>query len=382
MLHNFDDIRPFYDTEVTQALKEMTSEPELPVILKSIFPAKDPEELYSRLKSYHTVKDFQSQFVIEVVRVIIERSVDGLTWSGLEKLNRDKVCLFMSNHRDIVLDPTLMDLILFENGFSIPQLAIGNNLLVSPLVTKIVKLNKSFIVQRNESARQMYEAWKKLSAYIYHVITERKENIWIAQREGRAKDGDDRTQSGILKMFLMNFGEENIDVIRRLNIVPVSITYEYDPCDYLKALELYHVAKEMPFVKDDYFNAKSMLYGIQGKKGRVHFSFGRPINDLLQDHPEPDNPNDWVKWLANEIDTEIHRNYHLWPTNYIACDMLQDQNTYADQYTEEQKKNFISRMEERLNNSPENMRDELRKLMLTNYANSVINQQKVFESGQ
>lgn len=368
----FKDIRPYYDEEVPQAIKEVLAEPEFAIFVKFLFPDFKQEEVYADFARFKTLYDFQLNFAYKAIDVVIKRSVQSLTYSGLKELSTASNYLFMSNHRDIVLDPALMNYCLLDNKFNTAQMAIGNNLLVSPMVTKLFKLNKSFIVARNESPRQLYEAWRNLSAYISHVISERKENLWIAQREGRAKDGDDRTQTGILKMFLMNFGGDFINTIKRLNIVPVSISYEYDPCDYLKALELFSLANELPFTKDSSFNLKSMLTGLQGQKGRVHITFGQPINDVVDLHPGMVNQNDWVKWLTNLMDTEIHRNYHLWPTNYLAYDMLFGTHKFSERYDDTIKAAFTKRLNAQLQDASIDT-EAMKSLILTNYANCVIN---------
>lgn len=368
----FNSIRPFYDEEVPQAIEEVLSEPDFPIFIKYIFPQSDIKDIFAEFRTYKTLYDFQTKFARQAVQAIIDRSVDSWHYSGLIELSDETTYLFMSNHRDIVFDPAIMNCCLNDNGYKTAQMAIGNNLLISPMVTKLFRLNKSFIVQRNESPRQLYEAWKNLSAYIYHVINSRNENLWIAQREGRAKDGDDRTQAGILKMFLMNFGGDYINTIRNLNIVPVSISYELDPCDYLKALELFCLTNELPFIKDTAFNMKSMLTGLQGSKGRVQINFGKPLNEFIDLYPGLVNQNDWVKWLTNLIDTEIHRNYHLWPSNFLAYDMLFGSHKFVEKYTEEQKVAFIQRMDKQLSEAAGD-KESLRSLMLTNYANCVIN---------
>lgn len=369
---NFKDIRPYYDEEVPQAIQEVLAEPEFEYFVKYIFPERTKEEIYAEFSQYKTLFDFQWNFAYRAVKVIIDRSVKSLTFSGIKELSHDSNYLFMSNHRDIVMDAALINVCLLDNNFSTAQMAIGNNLLLSGMVDHLFKLNKSFIVQRNESPRQLYEAWRKLSAYISHVVCDRKENLWIAQREGRAKDGDDRTQSGILKMFLMNFGGDFINTIKRLNIVPVSISYEYDPCDYLKALELFSIDNEVPFKKDNDFNMKSMLTGLQGYKGNVMVTFGKPLKDYVDLYPGLATQNNWIKWLTNLIDTEIHRNYHLWPTNYLAYDMLFGSRKFSERYTDEIRKEFTDRLEAQLSEASVD-KESLRTLILTNYANCVIN---------
>lgn len=368
----FNDIRPYFDEEVPQAIQEVLAEPEFEFFVKYIFPDRKKEEVFAEFAQYKTLYDFQWNFAYRAVKIIIERSVKSLTFTGIKELSHDANYLFMSNHRDIVLDPALINVCLLDNGYTTAQMAIGNNLLLSSMVTHLFKLNKSFIVQRNESPRQLYEAWRKLSAYISHVVCDRKENLWIAQREGRAKDGDDRTQTGILKMFLMNFGGDFVNTIKRLNIVPVSVSYEYDPCDYLKALELFSIDNELPFKKDSAFNMKSMLAGLQGNKGNVMVAFGRPLNDCVDLYPGLATQNDWIKWLTNLIDTEIHRNYHLWPTNYLAYDMLFGTRKFSERYTDEIRKEFTARLDTQLADSSVD-KESLRTLILTNYANCVVN---------
>lgn len=368
----FNDIRPYYDAEVPAAIAEVLAEPEFEIFTNYLFPDRKKEDVYAEFAGYKTLFDFQWNFAYRAIKVIIDRSVKSLTFTGIKELPRESNFLFMSNHRDIVLDPALINVCLFDNKIPTAQMAIGNNLLISPMVNHLFKLNKSFIVQRNESPRQLYEAWRNLSAYISHVVCERHENLWIAQREGRAKDGDDRTQTGILKMFLMNFGGDFINTIKRLNIVPVSVSYEYDPCDYLKALELFSISNEIPFVKDSTFNLKSMLTGLQGYKGNVMVTFGRSLNDVVDLYPGLANQNDWIKWLTNLIDTEIHRNYHLWPTNYLAYDMLVGTHKFADRYDDKVREEFNRRLDKQLEDATFD-KEALRTLILTNYANCVIN---------
>lgn len=372
MEDSFSDIRPYYDHEVNDALKQALTDPVFYTITDYLFPQRTHDDIRAEYSQFQTLYDFQSHFAFGAVKTIIRQSLTELSSTGLEKYENGQAYLFMSNHRDIVLDPGLIGYELFTRGFQIPQMAIGSNLLVSPLVSSLFRLNKSFVVQRNESPRQMYDAWKKLSAYIYHVITERKENLWIAQREGRAKDGDDRTMTGILKMFLMNLGDDHVNTIRTLNIVPVTISYEYDPCDYLKALELYHADHNLEFKKDNAFNLTSMLTGIQGPKGRVHIHFGEPLSEFLHKHPSHERQSDFVKYVAAMIDEEIHLNYRLWPSNFIAHDLMTGTDAYASHYTAAEKDFFIARMEKKLEKAGE-IKQELQGFMLRNYATCVDN---------
>lgn len=373
-IYDFNDIRPYYDNEVNKVVNELIKEPQLAIFLKYLYPEKNIEMILDEMKTFNSLHEFQASFAYNAINVIMQRSISDFTFTGIDKLDRNKGYLFISNHRDIVLDPSFMNLALFKNDFNISQSAIGSNLLITPMISKLFKLNKSFTVQRNESQRQMYDSWKKLSAYIHHVITELNDNIWIAQREGRAKDGDDHTQSGILKMFLINNKNNPLQAIRDLNIVTVSISYQYDPCDYLKAIELYTIATKHEYIKTPQMDLQSMLNGIQGQKGNVHVAFGKPINSCYLNNYDENSQNDFIKYLANVIDNEIHYNYRLWNTNFIAYDLLYGTNEFSSEYSTQEKLAFIDMIDSKLLNETDDIKKQtLRKLMLENYSNSVKN---------
>ncbi|MEI6854408.1 MAG: 1-acyl-sn-glycerol-3-phosphate acyltransferase, partial [Bacteroidota bacterium] len=328
----------------------------------------------------HNIFDFQSMFAYTALQAILKNSVRNFSSEGLDKLDTKKAYLFISNHRDIVLDPSFLNFILFEKGHNTSQTAIGDNLFVSPIVTHLLKLNKSFTVKRNIQPRAFYDYSKTLSAYIEHVLKGRRESVWIAQREGRAKDGNDKTQHGLLKMLMMNIEKSEKEAFFDRNVIPVAISYEYDPCDYLKAIELYMADHELPYEKTTDKDFKSMMQGIMGYKGNVHIAFG----DALKEDPETDTPdlayNDWVKSVAEKIDHQVYSLYQLCKTNYMAYDMLHRTKKFADQYTDAEKAEFLEYLHSRAEMVPDNLdKVEITIILLNMYANPVKNKMALMQ---
>ena len=370
----FDDIRPYLDSEVNRAVKALAEEPGFDLFLRYLFP-NIPERRYLRnFRKISSLDEFQRKFAYEALNVIIDRTIESITYSGIEQLDRNRACLFLSNHRDIIMDSALLNVVLFENSLPTTQTAIGDNLLVSPLVTHLLKLNKSFTVMRNVPQRAMYDYSRKLSAYIRQTIVENNIPVWLAQREGRAKDGDDRTQYGVLKMLIMNEEQGYMEAFRRLNVVPVSISYEYDPCDILKAEELYCSANEIPFEKNPSFNLESMLAGVQGYKGKVHIAVGSVATGSPSDNENPSSINEWLKNTAGHIDRQIHANYRLWKTNYMAFDLLNGGNTFSEHYNDYEKQYFFTQIRRKTENLAQKYNeDQLAATLLGIYANPVRN---------
>lgn len=329
----FDDIRPYRDEEVPTVLARVLADkefldalvrfrfPSLPsALLKILRPVLNSVvrwQLKKQTRAVHDVKSFQAVVEAYMQRMIASSSA-GLTVSGLEKLDAQQAYLFISNHRDIAMDPAFMNWALWHNGMDTVRIAIGDNLLTKPFASDLMRLNKSFLVKRGETApKKIYVALKQLSAYIHHSIVNEKSSVWIAQREGRAKDGLDRTEEAIIKMFAISKPKEQAlaDFVRELNIVPVAISYEWDPCDVAKARELYEKATHGSYQKDTHEDVQSIATGISGDKGRVHVSFG----DVLRadfDTPEA---------VAAEIDRQVIGNYKLFPSNYLAAKVLGDE---------------------------------------------------------
>ena len=370
----FEEIRPFHDDEVNNAIRNLLKDPEFEVFVRYLFRGFDRSEIYDRIKDISSIAEFQEKFVAAVMEVIIKKSVDGLTTHGIEFIDKQKAHVFISNHRDIVLDSALINYFLYHNGFQTSEVAIGGNLLISPMISNIVRLNKSFIVKRNIPPRELYKYSKLLSAYISHVLFDKNVSIWIAQREGRAKDGNDKTQSSLLKMLNMNDEDGIKENYIKLNITPVAVSYEYDPCDMLKAIELYSVANNIPYVKTHQADFQSMITGIQGYKGKIDVSFCKPFTGEDYNHISGVHNNDWLKSLATYIDDRIYSAYKLWDTNFIAYDMLNETPVFSDRYPEESKTKFIAYLNEKTDKLDEIYpKDEIRRFILDMYAYPIRN---------
>lgn len=373
----YDDIAPLYDHEVNQTIQELLTDPGFTNAVGYMIPGVDWAEFKNQISSFETKFDFQKKLIYPVVYSIGRKTSTAIESTNWENISRDKQHLFLSNHRDIVLDAGLLNILRFDHGFETTEIGIGDNLFVYPWIKKLVRLNKSFIVKRAVSGREMLLASRHMSEYIHYVINHKKESIWLAQREGRAKDSNDRTQESLLKMLTMTPpGMSFIDSLKDLNIIPLSLSYEYDPCDYLKAKE-FQLKRDNPEYKktqrDDLIN---MEQGILGFKGHIHFQFGKQINDELDNiaASEPDKKLQ-VHLAAECIDREVHRNYRIYPINYIAYDMLNRSSVFKDNYTEKQVedfKNYINRQIEKID-IEEKDNDFLWSKFLEMYSNTLKN---------
>ena len=371
-IHDFESIRPYNDSEIHEVFERMKQEKPFLKLIDYMFPNLKTKDILDKLLSINSINQFQTEIIISFAKEVIRNTTKGVTQKGLEDLSPSKNYLFISNHRDIVLDPAILNVLLVKNGFETFEIAIGDNLLIFPWITDLVKLNKTFIVRRNLPGRQMLESSTTLSHYIRHTISERKQNIWLAQREGRSKDGDDKTQISLLKMLNIS-GEGTTDKnFEQLNIVPVSISYEYDPCDYLKAREFLQKRENPDFSKTQEDDLRHMRTGISGRKGRIHVTFGNPINKALPKLTEEPNKNEQFQLLAEIIDEQIHNSYKLWPGNFIALDVLENNIHFSDKYTNEDKKTFINYIEDHLSRI-EGDEQFLRNTLLEMYANPVRN---------
>lgn len=391
MNREFDAIRPYNDDEVKGAISNLLNDRQFSHILKAFVPILPLGISRGALKlatmGVNSTLDFQLRFMKPIVKYVLRKCSTGhsFTHKGIEPGTERYT--FMSNHRDIVLDSAILDVMLHDNGFPTTcEIAIGDNLLIYPWIRTLVRLNKAFIVRRNISRRELYESSLLMSRYMHHAINVKHENIWIAQREGRAKDSSDQTQISLLKMLTLSGTEgaektektENteslMESIRQLNIVPLSISYEHDPCDYLKAQEFQQKRDDAGWKKSKQDDLMNMKTGIFGKKGHVHYQTGRPVNtwiDELKGLPE----KDFYTELAQRIDREIHRNYRLFPGNYVATDLLSGKPTHATHYTHKELVAFEQYIASRiaLINLPNKDEAFLRERLLTMYANPVIN---------
>ena len=378
MTSQFDEIRPYEAGEMKQAFNDLLNDRQFSLILKGFAPwlPKVVRNGILRLAfvGVKTPLDFQMRFMKPVVKYIIWKHTDGCTFddSLLQPIPSEARFTFLSNHRDIVLDSAFLDLLLVKNGYpTTVEIGIGDNLLIYPWIKRLVRMNKAFTVRRGLTAHEMMRSSQLMSQYIHYAVTDKKENIWIAQREGRAKDSSDQTQESVLKMLAMG-GD-----LQDLNIVPLTISYEFDPCDYLKAQEFQQKRDNPAFKKSRQDDLDNMRTGILGYKGRVHYHCGTPVNQWigeLADLPR----KDFFTALSRRIDREIHAGYRLYPCNYIAVDKLEGTNTFADHYNDKD----IQRFEEYLAGQlakieiPNKDKAFLRERMLTMYANPVRNRLK------
>lgn len=349
-MQKFDAIRPFYDAEVNEAIQKVLNHPMMKALMNFSFPDIADDIWKEQLKKTHSIRDFQCNFIYQSVQKVLEKSSEGLTTSGFEKLEKNTSYLFISNHRDILLDTTLLNAALFEHGFVMTASAIGDNLVKKAFLDTLAKLNRNFLVQRGLTPREMLQSSKLLSEYIGQLLLRENRSVWIAQREGRTKDGNDSTNPGVLKMLAMGSDEANImDYFKKIKIVPVSISYEYDPTDVLKMPQLMAEANNEIYIKEKNEDFMTLLSGIMGQKKRIHIH----ICDILDTEidkivAENDNSNKQIQALASVIDDSILSNYNLWPTNYIAYDIVNNTHTHAHLYTENEKSLFQRRLEMRI----------------------------------
>jgi len=373
-MDTFDDIRPFNDAEVQQAMGRLMQQPEFDWALTMLFPEMDAEEWQPLLQSIKTVHDFQSKIIAAVVRKIAEDTTAGLSISGLEHLDKSKPYLFISNHRDIVLDSAFLNYLLFTSSFDTTRIAIGNNLLKRPWIEDLVKLNKNFIVQRNIPARQAYEYSLRLSQFIRHSFETDLSSVWIAQREGRTKDGIDKTQSGLLKMLVMAWYDNPEVAFKHMPIVPVSISYEREPCAGLKARELYLKDKNGTYEKAPDEDLQSMQAGIMQQKGKVHFTCGKPLDAaLIQACFSDVTRNEGYRLLAEKLDVFIQGNYRLGAFNYLAFDLFGESIQHAANYNDADKSAFERHFKEQCRFSDVAV-EELRPWFLKLYAGLLLEQ--------
>lgn len=368
----FEIIRPYHDHEVRGAVERLVNHPRFESVLNYLFKGVSIQELTEKFKSLETVDQFQVFFSNHTVKTIVDKTSRGLTVQGSEHISPDEPYLFVANHRDIVLDAAIMQYLLYMHGHRTSQITFGENLMSEQLLLDIGKLNKMFTFYRGGSRIEQYNKALVNSAYINHVIKEKRESIWIAQRNGRTKDGDDRTQPGLIKMLTVG-GGDTVDILSNLNIVPVTISYEIEPCDIQKVRELY-IARSKEYVKSPGEDYMSILAGITGEKGRIHYAFGTPLNAFIQSlAPKQLHANEIIDKIAGEIDRQIYNDYKLWPGNYIASDLLSGSGKFSDHYTIEEKGIFEETMNKKIGTLEEFDIPVLRTMFLQMHANPVRN---------
>ncbi len=373
-MSKFDKIRPFYDSEVNHALQNAVHHPMMKALMNFTFPTIDEEIWKEQLKRTHSIRDFQINFAYQAVKKVLEKTSDGMTTSGFENLEPNTSYLFISNHRDIILDTSLLNVCLHDHGLVMTASAIGDNLVKKDFLLNLSKLNRNFLVQRGLTPRELLESSKLMSEYICQLLCRENRSVWIAQREGRTKDGNDATHTGVLKMLGMASDEGSLmKYFKKLKIVPVSISYEYDPTDALKMPQLMAEANDEIYIKEKNEDFNTLISGIIGPKKHIHLHAGKILDteiDIIL--TENDNTNKQIQALAQAIDDSILQSYKLWPTNYIAYDLLHNSNEYSSNYSDNEKQLFERRLELKIDANNDTMRESF----LAMYANPVVNKSK------
>ena len=383
MNKEFDDIRAYGPEDLPEAYERLTADPQFKAVVEKVFPHVPFEALSAKLKQCKTNLDFQVTFCYPFLKDLLSKASTGCD-IDITNIDINRRYTFVSNHRDIVLDSALLDVILIDSGFNTTcEIAIGDNLLAAPWIKDLVRVNKSFIVLRSAGIREMLTNSKRMSEYMHLVINEKNDNIWIAQREGRAKDSDDRTQEAILKMMAMGGEGSATERLRQLHIVPLSISYEYDPCDYLKAAEFQLKRDIEGWKKSKQDDVLSMQTGIMGFKGAIHYHCAPAIDDYLEQIPADTPKGDIFKVVASHIDKCIHSNYRLYPNNLAALDILEG--TSHGGYSESEKATFEQYIAKQLSKTVDMLnklgitpdKPFLRERMLTMYANPARNKKNI-----
>ena len=379
----FDEIRPYAPEELPQVFEELIADPMFKAVVGQVMPGIPFDMIAAQMRQCKTNLDFQKAFFYRLLKDLVQKCAKGLVFDCSAIKDKSINYTFISNHRDIVLDSALLSVVLIENGMNTVEIAIGDNLLIYPWIKKIVRINKSFIVKRGLGLREQLKSSMLMSSYMHYAISQKHENIWIAQRQGRAKDSNDRTQDSILKMMVMGGEGDIFDRLKEMNLVPLSLSYEFDPCDYLKAKEAQQKRDDANFKKSEADDLTNMQIGIYGYKGHIHFQTAACINDELDEIKSRNLPKTEVfTVIAELIDKYIHQNYRLYPCNYIAMDALNGDSKFADKYTEEDKAQFegyLAKQMEKIDLPNKDM-DFLRHYMLTMYANPAINHLKAIKA--
>lgn len=384
--HNLDftDIAPYSESQFKGAISKMVSEPGFEHAIRWILPDINYPEFINQLTACNNKHEFQSRIMANFLDQLEKKTTAGVTASGVEKVQDGKAYTFITNHRDIVLDASFINLIFLRHNMKTSEVAIGDNLLIYDWITHLVKLNGSFIVKRNLPTRQALDAAKQLSGYIHHAICDKHESIWIAQRQGRAKDSSDHTQESVLKMLGLAGGGSIAENLAQINIFPAAISYEFDPNDYLKAREYLLRHRDPEFKKSQHDDLFSMETGLMQYKGRVHISFANCITPLIESIPADSDKQETVHQICHHIDCGIHSGYKIYPINYVAYDRAFDSDMYHDRYTEEEGRKVADYIEGQLDKvdipdvTPQE-RNFMRTYMYMMYANPLRN--KLLASG-
>lgn len=373
-LNRYDHIRPYHDQEVNEALLRAARHPMFRVLLQFTFPDFSQEQILEVLKTCHSIADFQEKVIYKSVSNLLDKSSEGFTQSGFSTLSRKQSYLYLSNHRDIVLDTSLLNMTLIDHKLITTASAIGDNLVQKDFLMELSKLNRNFLVLRDQSPRELLMSSKLLSNYIKFLLQSNR-SVWVAQREGRTKDGLDKTQQGVLKMITMARGKTPLmTYLRELSVIGVAISYEYDPTDILKVPEIVAKRENLPYIKTANEDFNSILKGALGNKRNIHIA-ASPLPEKVYDDIEDkyDSDNEKLQAFAGELDKVIWKNYKLWPTNYIAYDLYHKTDKYNDKYDTKELRHFERRLEVRVDLSKQMEVDSF----LLMYANPVLQAEKL-----
>ena len=371
-LSEFESISPYTDAEAAEALSKLADYPLLPHISQKVFPNEEPEYLKNLLKSITTIDEFQVLVMQKFVRWVIETTAKNFSYDSIANINPEKKFLALSNHRDIILDPAITQLVLYANGLAMTEIAVGDNLITSKTIEYLIRSNRMIKVVRGISARELYLCSQLLSKYIRLNITENRSSIWLAQRQGRTKNGYDITEQGLLKMLDMSGKADFQTNFEELNIIPMSISYEFEPCDILKARELV-ISRKQKYVKAEGEDWNSIMVGIMQQKGNIHLNIGTQLTSDEIAAAALCDKNDRYQLIRHAVDTRIIDGYKLWKNNYVAYDLLNHSFKYSDMYDISDIEKFVAYMEHQLDTVEKELnREDLRRIFLGIYANPVV----------
>lgn len=376
-LSEFESISPYTDKEAVEALGKLAEHPLLAEFSRTFFPDQDPGFLKGLLKNLKSIDEFQVLVMSKFVEWVLERTVHNFSYDGISNIDPAKRFLALSNHRDIILDPAITQLVLFRNGIPLTEIAVGDNLVSSQTIEYLLRSNRMIKVVRGISARELYLSSQLLSKYIRLNITNQRSSIWLAQRQGRTKNGYDVTEQGLLKMLDMSGSSDFKKNFEELNIIPMSISYEYEPCDILKAREVV-ISRTQKYVKAEGEDLNSIIVGIKQPKGNVHLNIGKPLTSEEIEKAAGCDKNDRYQWIRHAVDVRVVEGYKLWKNNYIAYDILNESDKYSHLYEQCDVEHFIGYMQKQLETvEPEINRDELRQVFLEIYANPVVAKERL-----
>jgi hypothetical protein len=371
-LSEFESISPYTDAEAAEALNQLADHALLSEACKYFFPDQSPDFLKNLLKSIKTIDEFQILVMSKFVEWALEHTARNFSYDGISNIDKDKKFLALSNHRDIILDPAITQLVLYRNGIPMTEIAVGDNLITSKTIERLIRSNRMIKVMRGISARELYLSSQLLSRYIRLNITEQRSSIWLAQRQGRTKNGYDITEQGLLKMLDMSGKSDFLQNFKELNIIPMSISYEYEPCDILKARELV-ISKKRKYVKAEGEDLNSIMVGITQQKGNIHLNIGKPLTEDEIAEAAKCDKNDRYQLIRHAVDLRVIDGYKLWKNNYVAFDIVNNSFKYSHLYDPCDVEKFVTYMEHQMETVEKDInKEDLRRIFLDIYANPVV----------